>query len=149
MLPDTPLWEVLYNPSAVRGEVRNIKIGSSYDPNPTFSMSRVLSRCVPKLLSDSQKLERVRVCRELLRMCRKDKCFSDRLVTGDETWLHFYEPETTSQTSQWKRKHEATPIRPKAVASAGKRMATVFWDKKGIILIDWLPNKVTINRFTF
>ena len=54
-----------------------------------------------------------------------------RLVTGNETWLHFYEPTTSLQCTQWKRNHEATPIRPKVVPSAGKRMATVFWDMKG------------------
>ncbi|KAI6648845.1 Transposase [Oopsacas minuta] len=110
-----------------------------------LGMSRVLSRWVPKLLSESERIERVRVCRQLLRISKKEPRFFDRLVTGDETWLHFYEPKTSLQTSQWKRRHEATPIRPRAVASAGKRMATVFWDTKGIIMIDWLPNKVTIN----
>ncbi|KAI6653144.1 Transposase [Oopsacas minuta] len=109
-----------------------------------LGMSRVLSRWVPKLLSESQRIERVRVCRQLLRISKEPRFF-DRLVTGDETWLHFYEPKTCLQMSQWKRRHEATPIRPRAVASAGKRMATVFWDTKGIIIIDWLPNKVAIN----
>ncbi|KAI6655725.1 Histone-lysine N-methyltransferase SETMAR [Oopsacas minuta] len=73
---------------------------------------------VPKLLSESQRIERVRVCRQLLRISKKEPRFFDRLVTGDETWLHFYEPKTSLQTSQWKRRHEATPIRPRAVASA-------------------------------
>ena len=49
------------------------------------------------------------------------------------------------QTTQWKRKHESTLITPKVVASVGKRIATVFWDKRENILIDWLPNKLTIN----
>ncbi|KAI6655674.1 Transposase [Oopsacas minuta] len=83
-----------------------------------LGMSRVLSRWVPKLLSESQRIERVRVCRQLLRISKKEPRFFDRLVTGDETWLHFYEPKTSLQTSQWKRRHEATPIRPRAVASA-------------------------------
>ncbi|KAI6648249.1 Histone-lysine N-methyltransferase SETMAR-like [Oopsacas minuta] len=110
-----------------------------------LGMSRVLSRWVPKLLSESQRIERVCVCRQLLRISKKEPRFFDPLVTGDETWLHFYDPKTSLQTSQWKRRHEATPIRPRAVASAGKRMATIFWDTKGIIMIDLLPNKVTIN----
>jgi len=29
--------------------------------------------------------------------------------------------------------------------SAGKLMATIFWDSKGLLLIDYLPPKTTIN----
>ncbi|KAI6656645.1 hypothetical protein LOD99_11275 [Oopsacas minuta] len=110
-----------------------------------LGMSRVLPHWVPKLLSETQRVERVRVSRQLLRISKKETRFFDRLVIGDETWLHFYEPKSSLQTSQWKRRHETTPIGPRAVASAGKRMATVFWDTKEIIMSDWLPNKVTIN----
>ena len=42
----------------------------------------------------------------------------------------FLEQETNSQTTQWKRKHESTPIRSKVVALAGKRIATVQGRKK-------------------
>ena len=42
----------------------------------------------------------------------------------------FLERETNSQTTQWKRKHESTPIRPKVFASAGKRIATVQGRRK-------------------
>ena len=44
--------------------------------------------------------------------------------------ITFLEQETNSQTTQWKRKHESTPIRPKVVASAGKRIATVQGRRK-------------------
>ena len=43
----------------------------------------------------------------------------DPIVTGDETWFHYYEPETKFQSSQWKRKHEGVPINVKSAASAG------------------------------
>ena len=49
------------------------------------------------------------------------------------------------QSSQWKRKHEGIPNIIKSAPSAGKWMATVFWDRKGILSIDWLPEKTTIN----
>ena len=34
-------------------------------------------------------------------------------MTGDESWFHYYEPETKSQSSQWKRKYEAPPVKVK------------------------------------
>ena len=112
-------------------------------------MSHLLShdsaRWVPKLLSDEQKRERERVSRDLLKSWSSKKFFLYRIVTGDETWFHYYEPETKFQSSQWKRKHEGVPIKIKSAPSAGKRMATVFWVRKGILSIDWLPEKTTIN----
>ena len=110
-----------------------------------LEMTRVVVRWVPKLLSDEQKRERERVSRDLLKSWRSEKFFLDRIVSGDETWFHYYEPETKFQTSQWKRKHEGVPIKIKSTPSAGKRMSTVFWDRKGILSIDWLPEKTTIN----
>ena len=108
-------------------------------------MTRVVARWVPKLLSEEQKRERVRCSRDLLKSWRSEKDFLDRIVTGDESWLHYYEPESKFQSYQWKRKHEAVPIKVKCTPSAGKRMATVFWDRKGILSIDWLPEQSTIN----
>ena len=31
------------------------------------------------------------------------------------------------------------------VISAAKRMATVFWDAQGVILVEWVPKGATIN----
>jgi hypothetical protein len=28
--------------------------------------------------------------------------FLDRIITTDETWFHYYDPETKQQSSQWK-----------------------------------------------
>ncbi len=36
-------------------------------------------------------------------------------------------------------------MKTRVVPSAGKRMASMFWDYRGIVLIDWLPEKVTVN----
>jgi len=108
-------------------------------------MTRVVARWVPKLLTPVQLQERVQMCRHLLNAYQNEPDFLGRLVTGDETWFHFYEPETKQQSSVWKATHEPPPVKAKAVQSAGKRMATVFWDREGILLIEWLPEGRTIN----
>ena len=110
-----------------------------------LEMTRMVDRWVPKLLSDKQKRKRERFSRDLLKSWRSKKIFLDRIVTGNETWFHYYEPKTKFQSSQWKRKHEGVPIKIKSAPSAGKQMATVFWDRKGILSIAWLPEKTTIN----
>ena len=37
------------------------------------------------------------------------------------------------------------PVKAKAIQLAGKRMATLFWDSKGLLLVEWLPEDTTIN----
>jgi histone-lysine N-methyltransferase SETMAR len=71
--------------------------------------------------------------------------FLSTIVTGDETWIHHFKPETKRQSMEW---HHTTSPRKKmfkAVPSAGKIMATVFWDCGEVILIDVLPSGQTIN----
>lgn len=43
------------------------------------------------------------------------------------------------------KKSEATPVKAKSRLSAGKVLATVFFDCKGILLIDFLHERRTIN----
>ena len=69
-------------------------------------MSRVVSRWVPKLMTDKKRRQRVDVCHQLLKSWRED--FLNRLVTVDESWFHYYEPEWKFH-SQRKRRHEPTP----------------------------------------
>ena len=54
-------------------------------------------------------------------------------------------PETKEQSKQWTPPGEPAPKKAKTVKSAGKVIATVFWDARGVIHIDYLPSKQTIN----
>ena len=71
-----------------------------------------------------------------------------RLVTVDETWVH-YEPENKAQNRQWVGSGSPRPKKFTTQPSAGKVMATVFWDSKGIIILDFLPKKSTITGVNY
>ena len=72
--------------------------------------------------------------------------FHTRLVTGDETWLHHWDPDTKKESIQWKRPGSSPPKKFRTQPSASMVMATVFWDSKGIILIDYKPAGTSITR---
>jgi len=79
-------------------------------------------------------------------MFRSNKAeFLRRFITMDETWVHHFTPETKEQSKQWTEKGESAPKKAKTVPSAGKVMASVFWDARGIIFIDYLQKGRTIN----
>ena len=56
-------------------------------------MRKLTARWVPKSLSDEQVAIRASVCSALLKRFRSKDDFLLHLVTVDETWVHYYEPE--------------------------------------------------------
>ena len=71
--------------------------------------------------------------------------FHTRLVTGDETWLHHWDPDTKKESMQWKRPGSPPPKKFRTQTLASKVMATVVLDAKGIILIDYKPAGTSIT----
>jgi len=60
---------------------------------------KVCSRRVPRQLSDDHKHARQTICQEHLdRHSREGDAFLHRNVTGDESWVYHYEPESKRQS---------------------------------------------------
>jgi histone-lysine N-methyltransferase SETMAR len=111
-----------------------------------LGMKKLSARWVPRLLTVDQKRNRVTTSKDCLDMFKRNpNQFLRRFVTVDETWIHHYTPETKVQSAQWVSPGERAPKKAKTVPSAGKVMATVFWDSQGIILIDYLEKGRTIT----
>ena len=106
------------------------------------SVSTILhDRLGMRSLSDEQMATRASVCSALLKRFRSKDDFLLCLVTVDETWVH-YEPENKAQ---WVGPGSPRPKKFKTQPSASKVMATVFWDTKGFIMLDFLPKRSTIT----
>jgi hypothetical protein len=70
--------------------------------------------------------------------------FLDSIVTGDETWVHHITPETKRNSMVWK--HPSCPTaKTFQMTFVHKVMATVFWDMKGLLLVDFFHKNETIN----
>ena len=77
-------------------------------------------------------------------MIRNKDEFLRRFVTEDETGIH-NNTETKQQSKQWVLPAESAPKKAKVGLSANKVMATVFWNVRGVIHIDYLQKGRTIN----
>ena len=108
-------------------------------------MRKLTARWVPKSLSDEQMANRASVCSTLLKRFRSKDDFLLHVVTVDETWVHYYEPENKAQSRQWVVPGSMRPKKFKTQPSAGKVMATVFWNTKGVIMLDFLPKRSIIT----
>ena len=69
---------------------------------------------------------RASVCSALLKRFRSKDDFLLHLVTVDETWVYYYEPENKAQSRQWVGPGSPRPKKFKTQPSAEKVMATVF-----------------------
>jgi hypothetical protein len=64
-------------------------------------------------------------------------------------WIvHHFELETKRQSTEWHHPQSARKKKFKKSPSAGKVMITVFWGCQGIILVDAMPRRKTINSNT-
>ncbi|XP_069680131.1 histone-lysine N-methyltransferase SETMAR-like isoform X2 [Periplaneta americana] len=107
---------------------------------------KVCARWVPKNLTPEHKMQRLGAALTFLQRYHDDgDGFLDRIVTGDETWISHFTPETKQQSMHWW--HNGSPVRTKfkQTLSVRKVMCKVFWDRKGILLIDFLPRGGTVN----
>ena len=63
-----------------------------------IGMRKLTARWVPKSLSDEQMATTASGCSALLMRFRSKNDILLRLVTVDETWVHYYEPENKAQS---------------------------------------------------
>ena len=69
----------------------------------TLEYRKVCARWVLRMLTQEHKEHRMQVCQELLNQYKAEgDSFLDRIITGDETWCHHYEPESKRQYLEWR-----------------------------------------------
>ena len=65
-----------------------------------LNLWRVSAKFVPKLLTEQQKELRKEIAEDMLDLATHDPGFIETIITGDETWVYGYDPETKFQSSQ-------------------------------------------------
>ena len=71
--------------------------------------------------------------------------FLHKYVKMDEAWIHHFTPESNQQSAEWTVVGESHSKQPEMQRSAGKVLASIFWDVQGISFIDYLEKGRTIN----
>ena len=60
-------------------------------------------------------------------------------------WISYTNIESKRQSMQWRHSSSPKAKKFKEASSVKKIMATIFWDRKGILLIDFLERGLTIT----
>ncbi|XP_023310469.1 histone-lysine N-methyltransferase SETMAR-like [Anoplophora glabripennis] len=107
---------------------------------------KLCRRWVPKILTEQHKTKRMGSALQFLtRYDEGGEEFLTQIVTGDETWVSYDTPESKRQSMEWRHTSSPAKVKPKQILTPRKMMCTVFWDWKGILLIDFLPRGQTIK----
>jgi len=86
---------------------------------------RVAAKFVLRLLSPEQKEFHAAVAQDLLETANNDPHFLKKVITGDESWVYGYDPETKAQSSQWKSPESPCPKKARQSRSNVKVMLTI------------------------
>lgn len=107
---------------------------------------KICARWVPRQLTDAMKEIRMQTCQNLLERCRREgHDFLHNVATGDESWVHHYDPENKRQSMEYRRPESPSVRKFKRIPSAQKVMLTIFWDARGVIHREYLSKGMTVN----
>ena len=115
-----------------------------------LNFRKVCARWVPKqLTAENQQIRMGLALENLCRYHSEGEHMLSRIVTGDETWVHYFQPESKRASMQWK--HPFSPIAKKfkVVLSVGKLMATVFWDCYKILLLHFQEREEHVTATSY
>jgi len=102
-------------------------------------MRKVCAKMVPKKLTTEQKANRRDVCLDLLDRLEREPEFFSRVITGDESWILEYYPETKCQSREWHTANSPHPKKARISKSKIKSMLICFTDSQGIVHKEFVP----------
>lgn len=111
-----------------------------------LGVRKLVSRWVPKLLSNEQKNVRVEWCQKMIADYQNgtSKRIFD-IVTGDESWIYQFDPELKTQSTVWVFPNEEPPTKIKRARSVGKKMIASFFSASGHVATITLEDRRTVN----
>ncbi len=110
-----------------------------------LNFSKLSAKFIPYQLTAEQRQVRKEICELNLRKVRHEEDFLERIITGDETWVPLFDPETKQESSEWRPKGSAQPRKAVKSRSQKKTMLILFYDSKGVIHMEFLPQGETVD----
>ncbi|UYV76456.1 hypothetical protein LAZ67_14000438 [Cordylochernes scorpioides] len=92
-----------------------------------LKLKKTPEKFIPRFLTNEQKLCRLATCENMLEMTRTDPKWKDKIITGDETWVYGYDPETKRQYAEWRGQGEPRPKKSRILKSRNKVLLVAFF----------------------
>ena len=79
-------------------------------------------------------------------ICEEENDFLSRIITVNESWFYYYQPQSKQSSKQWKRADSPPPTKLKQEKSERKVLYSFFWDYNGVILKESVPAGTMITK---
>ena len=109
-------------------------------------MRKACTKMVPKNLKTDQKANRRDVCLDLLDCLERKPEFFSRVITGDESWILEYDPETKHRSREWHTANSPRPKKARMSKSKIKSMFICFFVSQGTVHKEFVPPGQTVNQ---
>ena len=90
---------------------------------------------MPNLLTDQQKQSQVRLESQVIE--KYDKCDPhclEEIVTGDETWIYHFQPDSKAKNKVWVSSEGDKPVIGRCCKTSNRMLYAIFFDSKGPVL---------------
>ena len=90
---------------------------------------------VPHLLTDEQKQSQVRLASQVIE--KYDKCdphLLEEIVTGDETWIYHFQPDSKAKNKVWVSSEGDRPVIARHCKTSNRMLYAIYFDSKGPVL---------------
>nr|CAH7733389.1 unnamed protein product [Callosobruchus chinensis] len=111
-----------------------------------LGMRKLCAKMVPKVLTVEQKELRLSICKDMIsRIEEEGEDWMSNVITGDESWVFQYDPETKRQSMQWVEKGGKRPTKARMSKSKVKSLLIAFFDINGVVHHEYVPAGQTVN----
>ena len=100
-----------------------------------LGLRKICARWVPHVLTDEQKQSRVRLASQVIE--KYDKCdprHLEEIVTGDETWIYHFQPDSKAKNRVWVSSEGDRPVIVHHSKTFSRMLYAIFFDSKGPVL---------------
>jgi len=113
-------------------------------------VNKKCARWIPHLLTEEQNQKRVKKAKQLLELYPnlQQKRFAD-FITGDETWVHFFEPKRKSANRVWATKHARRPVIAKRTITVKKVLYCIFFTNNGPAIQIPVPKGKSVTAYFY
>jgi [histone H3]-lysine36 N-dimethyltransferase SETMAR len=111
-----------------------------------LKLRKLTARWVPNFLTDWQKSERVRICKENLVKFRDGTWRLCDVVTGDESWFYHKQIGRKISNAAWVAEGEAPPTVVRRSRYAAKTLFCIFFKTTGPVLVHRIDRGDNVNN---
>ena len=100
-----------------------------------LGLHKICAHWVPHLLTDEQKQSRVRLASQVIEKYGKyDPRRLEEIVTGDETWIYHFQPDSKAKNKVWVSSEGDRPVIARRCKTSNRMLYAIFFDSKGPVL---------------